>query len=309
MLLLFFFKAFPLKTILLVGKNGQVGWELQRTLLPLGRVISLDRTQLDITQPDAIRKTIREIAPDIIVNAAGYTTVDKAEDEPELAMLINATAPGVIAEETQRINALLVHYSTDYVFDGTHALPYVEEDEARPVNLYGSSKLAGEQAIRATKCKHLILRASWIYSARGTNFVLTMLRLARQRKELTVVDDQIGSPSSARALAKSTAELLSCFADRAEQSGVFHFSASGYVSRLTFAQAIIEVAKSLRGDAFVSATVRATSTENYPFALRAARPLNATTSKVKLKRVFGLELPTWEEQLRAQLPECLAAAR
>ena len=291
-----------MKTILLIGKNGQVGWELQRSLLPLGRVIALDRTQLDLTQPDAIRKTLREIAPDIIVNAAGYTTVDKAEDEPELAMQINATAPGILAEESKRIHALLVHYSTDYVFDGTQSTPYVEEDEARPVNLYGKSKLAGEKAIHASGCRHLILRASWIYSARGTNFVLTMLKLARQRSELVVVDDQIGSPSSAQALAKSTAELLGCFTDDA-QSGLYHFSASGYVSRFAFAQAIIEVAKNFVGQASGWATVCATTTENYPYPLPAARPLNATTSKAKLKRVFGVALPPWQLQLRKALGE------
>lgn len=295
-----------MKTILLIGKNGQVGRELQSTLLSHGRVIALDRTQMDLTQADTIRETIRRLSPDIIVNAAGYTTVDKAEDEPGLALLVNATAPGILAEEARRINALLVHYSTDYVFDGTRSTPYVEEDEANPVNIYGRSKLAGERAIAAIGCKHLILRASWIYSAHGTNFVLSMLRLARQRKEIAVVDDQIGSPSSAHELAKYTAVLLDRFRGADEQSGVFHLSASGYVSRFAFAAEIVEAAGRCSGDLSGWATVTSTTTENYP--LPAARPLNASTSKEKIKRVFGVEMPPWEEQLHANLKACIAAS-
>ncbi len=295
-----------MKTILLIGKNGQIGRELQGTLLSHGRVIALDRTQMDLTQADTIRETIRKISPDIIVNAAGYTAVDKAEDEPGLALLVNATAPGILAEETRRINALLVHYSTDYVFDGTCSTPYVEEDEANPVNMYGKSKLAGERAVRATGCKHLILRASWIYSAHGTNFVLSMLRLARQRKEIAVVDDQIGSPSSAHELAKSTAELLGRFRDSDEQTGVFHLSASGYASRFAFAREIVDAARRCSGDLPGWAAVTATTTENYP--LPAARPLNASMSKEKIKRVFGVEMPSWEDQLHANLKACIAAS-
>ena len=290
-----------MKTILLIGKNGQVGWELQRALLPLGNVIALDRVQLDLTQPDAIRKTIGDVAPDIIVNAAGYTAVDKAEVEPDLAMQVNATAPGILAEEAKRINALLVHYSTDYVFDGTHATPYVEEDEPNPVNTYGKSKLDGERAIAAVGCAHLILRTSWIYSARGTNFVLTMLRLARERKEIAVVDDQIGSPTSARELAKTTADLLDAFRGSGEPRGVFHLSASGYASRFQFAKEIIGMAKRRSDEQTTWANVLATTTENYP--LPAARPLNASTSKEKIKRAFGIEMLTWENQLRTNFRE------
>lgn len=283
----------------MIGKNGQVGWELQHTLLPLGRVIALDRAQLDLTQPDAIRKTIRETSPDIIVNAAGYTAVDSAEKEPDLAMQVNAIAPGIMAEETKRLNALLVHYSTDYVFDGTHSTPYVEEDGPNPVNTYGKTKLEGERAITAVGGKHLILRASWIYSARGTNFVLTMLKLGRERAELSVVDDQIGSPTAARDLAKTTAELLSLYQGTAEHTGVFHLSASGYVSRFAFAQEIIATAKQLSGTQHPWASVRATTTENYP--LPAARPLNAATSKEKIQRVFNTEMTNWKSQLQANL--------
>ena len=296
-----------MKTILLIGKNGQVGWELQNTLAPLGSVIALDRTQMDLTQPDAIRNTIRAASPDIIVNAAGYTAVDRAEKEPDLAQQINAVAPGVIAEEAKRIDALLIHYSTDYVFDGTHATPYTEEDQPNPVNTYGKSKLAGEQAITAVGGAHLILRTSWIYSARGANFVLTMLRLARERKEIAVVNDQIGSPTAARELAKTTAELLGKLSGPDIQSGVFHLSASGYCSRFEFALEIVEAAKRLSGEQAGWAIVRATTTEYYP--LPAARPLNASTSKARIKRVFGVEMPAWEHQLQNNLKELIAANR
>jgi dTDP-4-dehydrorhamnose reductase len=294
------------KTILLVGKNGQVGWELERTLLPLGRVIALDRTQMDLTQPDAIRRTVRQYSPDIIVNAAGYTAVDKAEKEPDLAMQVNAVAPGILAEESTRLNALLVHYSTDYVFDGTRSAPYTEEDEPNPVNVYGKSKLEGERAITATGCFHLILRTSWIYSARGTNFVFTMLRLARAQAEVLVVDDQIGSPTAARELSKVTSEILGKFRDSQAHKGVFHLSASGYCSRFEFAKAIIETAKKISGTQSGWADVRATKTQHFP--LPAARPLNASTSKEKITRAFGSQMMKWNEQLDDYLGEILSTA-
>ncbi len=295
-----------MRTILLIGKNGQVGWELQRSLVPQGRVIALDRSQMDLTQPEAIRKAIRAVTPDVIVNAAGYTAVDKAEEEPDLAMQVNATAPGVIAEEARRINALLVHYSTDYVFDGTRSAPYVEEDEPRPCNTYGKTKLAGEEGIRASGCAHLILRASWIYSARGTNFVLTMLRLAREKKELAVVDDQIGSPAWARTLAASTAELMEKADRRRNDSGTYHLSASGYASRIDFAREILVTVKKLSGIEPGWAELRPTTTTNYP--LPAKRPLNAATSKVRIKKVFGIEMPSWETQLQQFIGELITNA-
>jgi dTDP-4-dehydrorhamnose reductase len=286
--------------ILLTGKTGQVGWELQRVLAPVGRVIALDRTQMNLIDPDSIRKAIRDASPDIIVNAAGYTAVDKAETEPDLAMQVNATGPGVMAEEARRIGALLVHYSTDYVFDGTGAEPYVEDDAPNPLNVYGKSKLEGEHAIAASGCAHLILRASWIYSNRGTNFVLTMLKLARERQELAVVDDQIGSPTWARALAESTAKLLGNADDAWENTGVYHLSAIGYVSRFEFAKKIVEAAQEVFENAKGWATVRPITTADYP--LPAARPLNCATSKEKIKRVPGIEMADWVVQLRA----CLA---
>ena len=290
-----------MKRILLIGKTGQVGWELQHSLAPLGRVIALDRTQMDLTCPDSVRRAIRDVAPDIIVNAAGYTSVDKAESEPELAMQVNAIAPGVIAEEARRLNALLVHYSTDYVFDGRTSEPYTEVDEPNPLNTYGKSKLEGERAIAASGCTHLILRISWIYSDRGTNFVRTMLRLAREREELAVVDDQIGSPTWARTLAQSSAELLGKVRRTKEETGIYHLSAAGYTSRYDFAKKIIETARQLSGEKEGWATVRPITNAEYP--LPAKRPLNAATSKEKIKRTFGIEMPVWTEQLNSYLYE------
>ena len=291
-------------TILLTGKTGQVGGELQRALAPLGRVIALDRTQLDLTDADSIRKSIRDVVPGIIVNAAGYTTVDKAESEPDLAMRVNAAAPGVMAEEAKRINALLVHYSTDYVFDGTRSIPYVEEDAPNPLNVYGKSKLEGERAIAASGCAHLTLRASWIYSARGPNFVLAILRLARERKELAVVDDQIGSPTWARTLAESTAELLRNSGLRKIQSGIYHLSTQGYTTRFNFAKRILELGREISPDTVGASTLRPISSAEYP--LLAARPLHAATSKDKIKRVFGIEMPGWEDELRSFLIDRVA---
>jgi dTDP-4-dehydrorhamnose reductase len=254
---------------------------------------------MNLIDPDSIRKAIRDASPDVIVNAAGYTAVDKAETEPDVAMQVNAIGPGVIAEEARRIRALLVHYSTDYVFDGTSDEPYVEDDEPNPLNVYGKSKLEGERAIVASGCAHLILRASWIYSNRGTNFVLTILRLARERQELAVVDDQIGSPTWARALAESTAKLLANV-DSWENRGVYHLSAIGHVSRFEFAKKIVEAAQEVFENAKGWATVRPITTADYP--LPAARPLNCATSKEKIKRVLGIEMADWVVQLRA----CLA---
>lgn len=284
-------------TILVTGKTGQVGQELQNSLMPYGHVIAMDRSQMDLTDPDSIRRTIREVAPNIIVNAAGYTAVDKAESEPDIAMRVNAIAPGVMAEEARRLNARLIHYSTDYVFDGRNSEPYIETDEPNPVNVYGRSKLEGERAIAAVGCQHLILRASWIYSATGTNFLLTILRLAREKKELAIVDDQIGSPTSAKALSLATAELIEKIRGPLSEQGVFHLSATGAVSRLEFTRKIVEIAKQLSGNAAGWATLQPTTTALFP--LPAMRPLNAATSKEKIKRVFGIEMTNWQSQLKS----------
>lgn len=287
--------------ILLTGKTGQVGWELQRTLAPRGRVIALDRSQMDLANPDSVRSAIRLAAPDIIVNAAAYTAVDTAEAEPGLAMQVNAVAPGIMAEEAKRLGALLVHYSTDYIFDGTKSTPYVEEDTPHPLNAYGRSKLGGECAIAATGCAHLMLRTSWIYAGRGSNFMLTMLELARQRKVLTVVDDQIGCPTWARFIAESTAKLLADIGHARDNQGIYHLSADGRTSRFDFARKIIELAGRISGERTGWAEIRSTTTAEYP--LPAQRPLNCSTSKNKVRQVFGIEIPNWAKLLSACL-EC-----
>ena len=283
--------------ILLAGKSGQLGWELQKSLAPLGQIIAPGRECLDLARPDTLRHAIRKYMPDVIVNAAGYTTVDRAEAEPGLVHRINAVAPGIIAEEAQKIGALLVHYSTDYVYDGTKVSPYTEEDAPNPVNVYGQSKLDGERAILATGCAYLILRASWIYSSRRTNFVLTMLRLAQQKEELFVVEDQVGSPAWATSLAASSAEILSRMPDRHGASGIYHLSAFGYTTRLEFAREIIALARKTAGPGYRWAQILPIANANFP--LPARRPLFAATSKFKIKQVFGVEMPTWQEQLSA----------
>ena len=286
-----------MRKILLTGKTGQLGWELQRALAPLGEIIAPDRGQMDLTNPDAIRNSIRAAAPDIIVNAAGYTTVDKAEAERDLAYQINAVAPGIIAEEARRAGALLMHYSTDYVYDGAKQLPYDEADAPNPVNCYGQSKLAGEQAIIAAGCRHLILRASWIYSVRGTNFVLTMLRLAREKRDISVVTDQIGCPSWARYLATASAEILVTNHNLQNTSSIYHLSSTGHTTRFDFAKIIVALAKESSNPDTAWASIHPTTTEKYP--LPAKRPLYAATSKAKVMQRFGIKIAPWQEQLAA----------
>jgi len=283
-------------TILVPGKTGQVGWELRGALAPLGNVLALDRGRMDLTNTDSICRVIREAKPEIIVNAAGYTTVDEAESEPELAMQINGVAPGIMAEEAKRIGALLVHYSTDYVYDGELNRPYLEDDTPRPVNVYGASKLAGERAIEAIGGAYVILRTSWVYSNRRTNFVLTILRLAREKKELKVVDDQAGSPIWARALAEATADLLRRKDLIPAHSGIYHLSAAGHTSRYEFAKTIIRIMREVSGIADGWASVKPITSDQYP--LPAKRPRNPVTDKDKVQRVFGVEMPRWEDQLR-----------
>ncbi|NMA52617.1 MAG: dTDP-4-dehydrorhamnose reductase [Peptococcaceae bacterium] len=235
------------KKILLLGKNGQVGWELQRTLSPLGDIIALGREDLDLIQAGDIRRTVQEIRPDIIVNAAAYTAVDRAEKEAGLAMAINGDAPGVLAEEAKKQGSLLVHYSTDYVFDGTKDSPYTEEDKPNPLNVYGKTKLAGERAIQGVDGNYLVFRTSWVYGTRGQNFFLTILRLARERDEIKVVDDQIGAPTWCRMIAEATALILAQGINRDEgfqgyfekKKGIYHMTAGGQTSWYEFAKQII----------------------------------------------------------------------
>jgi dTDP-4-dehydrorhamnose reductase len=278
--------------ILVTGRNGQVGTELARSLVPLGEVTLADRALLDLSNEHAIRRVLRELKPEIIVNAAAYTAVDRAESEPELAMQINARAPGVLGEEAKRLGALLVHYSTDYVFDGTKTAPYVEDDAPHPLNVYGRSKLEGELAIAASGARHLILRTSWVYGARGRNFLLAILARARSGEPLRVVADQLGAPTSSAAIAQGTAQLISRVRTLSGAEGLYHFTAQGETSWHGFAQAIV-------AGAGLSVEVAPIATSEYPTAAR--RPMNSRLDNGKLERVFGLRLPDWRAQLEAVL--------
>ncbi len=281
-----------MKKILLTGKNGQVGWELQRTLAPLGHVIARDSRELDLASPDAIRAALRDIRPDLVVNAAAYTAVDKAESEPGLAWAVNGDAPGILAEEAKRLNALLLHYSTDYVFDGTQSGPYTEQDPPNPQGVYGQSKLAGEQAVQASGCAHLILRTSWVYGGRGKNFLLTMLRLAREKEELNVVDDQIGAPTWSRLIAEATAQIVAQRHAPSFQGGLYHLSAAGETSWHGFTQAIF-AAQSARLERLPR--LHPIPSSEYPLA--APRPKNSVLANDKLLQNFGLALPNWQQGL------------
>lgn len=280
--------------ILVTGKNGQVGWELQHTLAPLGQIIALNAEDMDLCDVDAIRNKVREVAPDIIVNPAAHTAVDKAETEPDLAMAINGTAVGVLAEEAKKLNALLIHYSTDYVFDGTKTSPYVESDKPNPQSVYGKTKLAGEQTIQAIGGKHVILRTSWVYGVHGGNFVKTILRLAKERSELRIVADQYGAPTWAKLLAESTAQIIGRYSE--DKSGLYHLTPNGRTNWHQFAEEIVRLAHQY-DDALKdkSLTIQPIATHEYP--VPAKRPVNSSLSTEKVCRTFGIELPRWEEGL------------
>jgi dTDP-4-dehydrorhamnose reductase len=293
--------------ILLTGMNGQVGWELRRTLAVLGEVIALGRRDMDLASPDSLRRAVRKTEPALIVNAAAYTAVEEAESEPELAMAINGVAPGILAEEAKRLGAAIVHYSTDYVFDGTKPNPYTENDLPNPLNVYGKTKLEGERAIQAADVPYLIFRTSWVYGTRGKNFLLTILQRAQERDELHVVNDQIGAPTWCRMIAESTAQVLGqCFLsprfrtrDLGEWRGLYHLTASGDASWFSFAKAIMESA--LCCDLGVSAATYRTarlipiSSDQYPGSAR--RPKNSRLANTKLAEDFALVIPTWDQQL------------
>jgi dTDP-4-dehydrorhamnose reductase len=290
--------------ILLTGRNGQVGWELQRTLAPLGDVIALDRAAMDLLEPDSIRRAVRDARPAIVVNAAAYTAVDRAESEPAAAMQVNGAAPGLLAEEAARCGALIVHYSTDYVYDGTGDRPWREDDPVNPVNTYGRTKLAGEEAVRASGAPHLIFRTSWVYAARGANFLRTMLRLAGERSELKIVDDQVGAPTWARAIAELTAAALgrgdAGLSRARESSGTYHLAAAGAVSWFGFAQAIFEQARARRAD-FKAPALIPISSAQYP--LPARRPTNSRLATAKLAAAFDLTPPAWDRMLEQCMQE------
>ncbi|HEY9876755.1 MAG TPA: dTDP-4-dehydrorhamnose reductase [Candidatus Obscuribacterales bacterium] len=293
--------------ILLLGKNGQVGWELQRTLSPLGDVISLGRNELDLANFTALRETVRSIEPQLIVNAAAYTAVDKAESEAELAMAINGTAPGILAEEAARCKAALIHYSTDYVFDGSKTTPYVEDDEPNPINVYGKTKLAGEVAIAQVEVPYLIFRTSWVYGSRGKNFLLTILRLAKEREELKIVNDQIGSPTWSRMIAEATAQAIAqCNSTSTryrsritEVAGIYHLTAAEQTSWYGFAKAILETNAQFSTDALPNPKLLPIPSVEYPTP--AGRPTYSVLKNDKINKIFAIKIPDWQSQLRMAL--------
>ncbi len=284
--------------ILITGKNGQVGFELQRSLSILGEIVAVDREECDLANPEAIRTLVRTIRPDIIVNPAAYTAVDKAESEPELAHAINATAAQVFAEEAAQLGALMIHYSTDYVFDGQKDGCYSETDSPNPQSVYGQTKLAGEQAVAAANPQHLILRTSWVFGAHGVNFLKTILRLARERDSLKIVADQFGAPTSASLLADVTAQIIARYLGCPDQAmfpyGLYHLVAQGETSWHGYANFVITTLRERR-QPFKVAAIEPIPTSGYP--LPAPRPANSRLSTQKLRDTFNLELPTWQHEV------------
>ena len=294
--------------ILLFGKGGQVGWELQRSLAPLGDLVALDAdSQIlcgDFTNPEGLAQTVRAVAPDIIVNAAAHTAVDQAESEPELARTINALAPGVLAQEAKRSGAWLIHYATDYVFDGSGDKPWLETDPTGPLSVYGKTKLEGEEAIRATGCQHLIFRTSWVYAARGGNFAKTMLRLAQERDFLSVINDQIGAPTGADLVADISAHAIRTALRNPDVGGLYHLVAGGETSWHGYASFVIDFAR----QAGIEIKVTPEAIQPVPtsaFPLPAPRPKNSRLDTQKLKNTFGLNLPHWQSGVARMLTEIL----
>ena len=294
--------------ILLFGKNGQVGWELQRSLAPLGELIALDSASKmmcgDLSDTAELARTVRTVVPDVIVNAAAYTAVDKAESETELARTINALAPGVLAEEAMRCKSWLIHYSTDYVFDGSGDKPWLETDATAPLNAYGATKLEGEQLIRQSDCQHLIFRTSWVYGARGGNFARTMLRLARERDSLDVIDDQFGAPTGADLLADVTAHAIRTAKHKPELSGLYHLVAGGETSWHGYASFVIDFAGRSGMDIKVARdAIKPVPTSAFPTP--AKRPHNSRMDTTRLRSTFDLHLPDWQIGVARMLSEVL----
>jgi dTDP-4-dehydrorhamnose reductase len=292
--------------ILIVGKNGQVGWELQRTLSTLGRCVAVDYPDIDLVNADSIRSVIADASPELIVNAAAYTAVDQAEDEFELAMKINATAQGVMAEEAKRRGAVYITYSTDYVFDGSKKGAWTEEDKPSPLNAYGQTKLAGDEIVSAAGGAYLIFRTSWVYGARGKNFLLSMLKLAKDKSELKIVGDQIGAPTWSRAIAEATAQALSWGVGRkgnaagaiGEVAGVYGLTNTGETSWAGFAKEIFRIYEAAGNKV---PTVTEIPASEYP--LKATRPMNSVMSGAKLKKTFGIEMPEWKQSVAMVMDE------
>jgi dTDP-4-dehydrorhamnose reductase len=295
--------------ILLFGRNGQVGWELQRSLAPLGELVALDRAGAqglcgDLADPDGVAQTVRSVRPDVIVNAAAYTAVDKAESDADAARTINAVAPGTMAAAAREVDALLVHYSTDYVFDGSGTRPWVETDATGPLGVYGQTKLEGEQRIAQALPRHLVLRTSWVYGARGGNFAKTMLRLAREREELKVVADQVGAPTGADLLADVTAHAVRSLLAGGGAPGTFHVAASGATSWHEYARFVVTHAQQA-GQQLKAGPDRVLPIPSSAFATPARRPHNSRLATTRFQTTFGLALPPWEQGVARMLQEIL----
>jgi len=294
--------------ILLLGKNGQLGWELQRSLAPLGELLALDRHSRDwcgdLNNLQDLAETVQMLRPDVIVNAAAHTAVDKAESEPDLARTINALAPGVLAQEAQKLGAWLVHYSTDYVFDGSGSRPWAETDTPAPLNVYGRTKLEGEQLITAQCQRHLILRTSWVYAARGGNFAKTMLRLAQERERLSVIDDQFGAPTGADLLADVTAHAIRQLMHRPQDAGLYHLAACGETTWNGYAKHVVKQAHLTQlAIKIIAKEIASVPTRDFPTLAR--RPHNSRLDCTRLQTVFGLSLPDWQQGVDRMLAEIL----
>lgn len=294
--------------ILLFGKTGQVGWELQRSLAPLGNVIAVDvhSTEYcgDFSNPEGVAETVRRVKPDVIVNAAAHTAVDKAESERDFAQLLNASSVEAIAKEAEKLNAWLVHYSTDYVFPGDGDKPWVETDATAPLNTYGETKLAGEIAVQQHCTRHLIFRTSWVFAGKGNNFAKTMLRLAKDREELSIIDDQFGAPTGAELLADCTAHAIKMAISKPEVAGLYHLVASGTTTWFDYANLVFAEAKQAGLKLAVSKT-NPVPTSAYPTPAR--RPQNSRLNTQKFQQVFGLTLPAWDAGVKRMLAELFAA--
>lgn len=293
--------------ILLFGRDGQVGWELQRSLAPLGEVVALgskgrDGLCGDFTDAEGVARTVRQVRPDAIVNAAAYTAVDRAESEPAVAEQVNAVAPGAIAGAAAEVGAWLVHYSTDYVFDGSGTRPWREADPTGPLSVYGRTKLAGEQRIAQANGRHLVLRTSWVYGSRGGNFAKTMLRLARERDRLTVVDDQFGAPTGADLLADVTAHALRTLAQGGGQPGIYHVAAAGETTWHAYARFVVGKAQQA-GETFKAGPDAIDAVPSSAFATAAARPHNSRLDTSRFRTTFGLVLPPWQQGVARMLEE------
>lgn len=294
--------------ILLLGKNGQLGWELQRSLAPLGQLTMLDRHSRDhcgdLSRPAELAATVRALRPEVIVNAAAYTAVDRAESEPELAHTVNAVAPGVLAEEAARLGAWLVHYSTDYVFDGSGSRPWRETDAPAPLSVYGRSKWEGEQGIVHSGARHLIVRTSWVYGARGGNFAKTMLRLAQERERLTVIDDQWGAPTGAELLADCSAHAIRHLLRHPQDAGLYHLAAAGEATWFSYAKYVLEQAQKAQPALEIKANeLLPIPASAYP--LPAPRPHNSRLDCARFQSTFGLVLPPWQQGVARMLMEVL----